>query len=112
MDRWLMNINPRQMQKMMQKMGMQQQDVEATEVIIKTKEKEIVFVNPQVSKINVMGQETWQIVGEAQERVKEAFSEEDVKTVMEQTGMDEEKARAALKETGGDLAEAIIKLKA
>ena len=37
------------------------------------------------------------------------FSEEDVKTVMEQTGHPEDTVRQALEETG-DLAEAILKL--
>lgn len=105
------NINPRQMQKMMARMGMQQQEIDASEVIIRTAEKELVFVKPSVSKVNVMGQETWQIVGKAQERKREAFSDEDVRTVMEQTGVDAEKAREALEESKGDLAEAILKLK-
>lgn len=105
------NINPRQMQKMMQRMGMQQQEIDATEVIIRTAEKEIVFMNPSVSKVNVMGQDTWQIVGNSQERVRESFSDEDVKTVMEQTGVDVGKARETLQQTHGDLAEAIMKIK-
>ena len=33
------NINPRQLQKAMQRMGVRQEEIEATEVIIKTKEK-------------------------------------------------------------------------
>ncbi len=37
-------------------------------------------------------------------------SEEDVKLVMEQAGVDEETARKALVEAEGDLAEAILKL--
>ena len=106
------NMNPRQMQKMMSRMGMQQQEVDASEVIIRTPEKELVFVKPQVSKINVMGQETWQIIGKAQERERETFSADDVRTVMEQAGTSEEKAREALKESSGDLAEAILRLKA
>ena len=108
-----MGMNPRQMQKMMQRMGMQQQDIEASEVIIKTKDKDLIFSNPQVSKINVMGQETYQIIGEAQERAKEAeIKDEDVKTVAEQAGVSEDEARKALEESKGDLAEAILKLKA
>jgi nascent polypeptide-associated complex subunit alpha len=107
-----MNINPKQMQKMMQKMGMQQTEVDATEVIIRTKDKEIIFQNPSVSKVNAMGQESWQITGEAQERKKESFNQEDIKTVMDQAGVDEQKAKTALEETNGDLAEAILQLKA
>ncbi len=105
------SMNPRQMQKMMQRLGMQQQDIDASEVIIKTSDKDLVFRNPSVSKVNVMGQETWQIIGKAEERTREQFSEDDVKTVMEQAGVSEDKAREALMKTKGDLAEAILNLK-
>jgi nascent polypeptide-associated complex subunit alpha len=103
-------MNPRAMKQAMKKLGMKQEEIEATEVIIKTGDKEIVFVRPQVSKIDMMGQETWQIIGESQERVA-SFGEDDVQTVMAQAQVDEEKARAALKESNGDLAEAIMALK-
>ncbi len=48
-------MNPRQMQQMMRKMGIQQQEIDATEVIIKTADKEIVITEPNVSKVNMMG---------------------------------------------------------
>jgi len=107
-------MNPRQMQQMMRKMGVQQVEIPATEVIIKTEDKDLVIVNPQVSKVNMMGQETFQIVGEVHEQEKSSvpeISEDDLKTVMEQTGCSEEQAKEALEETEGDLAEAIIKIK-
>lgn len=107
-------MNPRQMQQMMRKMGVQQVEIPATEVIIKTEDKDLVIVNPQVSKVNMMGQETFQIVGEVHEQEKSSvpeISEDDHKTVMEQTGCSEEQAKEALEETEGDLAEAIIKIK-
>jgi len=105
------NINPRQMQKMMKRLGMQQQEISASEVIIKTEGKDFIFLNPQVSRINMMGQDTWQIVGESKEMSREIFNKDDVATVMQQTAVDEEKAKAALEESKGDLAEAILKLK-
>ncbi|MBT4651584.1 nascent polypeptide-associated complex protein [Candidatus Woesearchaeota archaeon] len=107
-------VNPRQMQKMMKKMGMQQQEIPATEVIIKTEEKEIIITNPSVSKVNMMGQETFQISGEIHERTLSTtpeISEEDIKTVMEQTGANEETVKETIEEAKGDLAEAIMKLK-
>ncbi|MFC1727868.1 nascent polypeptide-associated complex protein [Nanoarchaeota archaeon] len=107
-------VNPRQMQQMMKKMGMQQEDIDATEVIIKTPEKEIVIVNPNVQKVNMMGQETYQVSGEAHERETDTtpeISEDDIKTVAEQAEVSEEKAKEVLEETNGDLAEAILKLK-
>ncbi|PIN86440.1 nascent polypeptide-associated complex protein [Candidatus Woesearchaeota archaeon CG10_big_fil_rev_8_21_14_0_10_44_13] len=108
------NINPRLMKQAMKRMGIQQQEIDATEVIIKTPESEIVITEPQVSKVNMMGQETYQVVGNAhvRERSSEAeISKDDIKTVAEQAGVSEAKAQKALKETNGDLAEAILKLK-
>lgn len=96
----------------MKQLGMTQIDIPATEVIIKSEDKEIVITNPQVSKVNMMGQETYQIVGQAHEREKTSevqISEEDVQTIVAQTGVSEAAAREALKKTG-DLAEAIIQL--
>ena len=66
-----------------------------------------------VAKINMMGQESYQIVGEPKERPLSSepdISEEDIKTVMEQAGVGKEKAAAAIKRHKGDLAEAILEL--
>lgn len=103
-------INPKMMKEAMRKLGMKQEEIDAEEVIIKCKEKQIRFVNPQVSKINAMGQETFQIVGEYSEEGIEGFNEDDIKTVVEQTGCTHEEAKSALEEEG-DLAKAIMKLK-
>ena len=105
-------MNPRQMQKAMQRMGIQQQEIEATEVIIRTADKDLVITSPQVIKMNMMGQENFQISGQVHEREKEGVevSEDDVKTVMDQANVSEEQARAALTKTKGDLAEAILDL--
>jgi len=107
-------MNPRKMQQMMKKMGMQQQEIPATEVIIKTEDKEIVITEPSVSKVNMMGQETFQVSGQVNEREissEPEISEEDVKTVTDQAGCSEEEAKKALEESSGDIAEAILKLK-
>ena len=61
------NMNSRQMQHMMKKMGMKQEEIDAKKVIITTESSNIIISNPQVSKVNMMGQTTWQIVGEASE---------------------------------------------
>ena len=106
-------MNPRKMQQMMRKMGIRQVEIPATEVIIKTEDKEIVITDPSVSKVNMMGQETFQISGTISEREKTAeteISEDDVKTVMEQAKVDEEKAKEALEKAKGDLAKAILDL--
>ena len=106
-----MKINPKQIEKAMKKMGIQSQDVPANEVIIRTPDKEIVIANPQVSRVNAMGQDTFQVMGDVSERSTEKFSAEDVQTVIDQTGVSEQEAKAALEETEGDLAQAIMKLK-
>ena len=107
-------MNPRQMKQAMKRMGIQQQDIEATEVIIKTPEKEIIISSPQVAKVNMMGQETYQIVGEVHEQELSSepdINEEDIKTVMEQTGVSKEEAEKAIKDNDNDLAAAIMALK-
>ncbi len=108
-----MKLNPRDMAKAMQRMGIQQTEVPATEVIIRGPEKDIIIQNPQVHKVNMMGQETWQITGSAVEQSKSSepdISEEDVQTVMGQTGVTHDDALIAIREAKGDLAEAILKL--
>lgn len=104
-------MNPRKMQQMMKKMGIAQQELDATEVIIRTGDKELVFTSPQVSKVNMMGQMTFQIVGEHEERSIDStpdINEDDVKTVMDQAEVDEKTARKAIEDANGDLAEAIM----
>lgn len=106
-------IDPRMMKQAMKRMGIQQQDIDATEVIIKTPDKEIVITEPQVAKINMMGQETFQVSGNIHERERTSeveISDDDIKTVMGQAKVSKEKAKAALEETNGDIAEAILKL--
>lgn len=108
-----MKMNPRDLAKAMQRMGIQQQEVEAQEVIIRCQDKDIVIQNPQVSKVNMMGQETWQVVGEAKEQQRSSepdISEDDVKTVMDQTGASREDALAAIEKENGNLAQAILSL--
>lgn len=111
----LPGINPRQlrqMQKMMKQMGMNELDVK--QVIFLMKNKRLVIKEPQVVKVNMMGQEVYQVSGMAEELPLEQeatesmeISEEDIDIVVEQTGVSREKARDALKKTG-DLAEAIM----
>jgi len=101
------DIDPKLMKAAMKKMGIKQEEIAANEVIIKTNKNNIVIKNPHIFKIWIAGQESFQIIGEAEE---ESFSEEDIKTVMQQANVTEDEARRALKETKGNLAEAILKL--
>ncbi len=106
-------MNPRKMKQMMRKMGMQQVDIDAKEVIIKCQDKEIIIENPQVSKVNMMGQETFQVIGNPIEKelTKEPeINQDDIKTVMEQANCNEETAKKAIKDNKGDLAASIMSL--
>ena len=107
-------INPRQMKQAMKRMGVKQQEVDALKVVIECVDKKIIIENPSVMKVNMMGQESYQISGEEHEESLETtpdISEDDVKTVVEQTGVSEDKARETILEHNGDLAEAILSLK-
>jgi nascent polypeptide-associated complex subunit alpha len=103
-------MNPKQLQKMMSKMGMQQEEISATEVIIRTKQGDIIIKHPQVSKVKMMGQTTYQVVGEETE-ASASISNEDVELVAEQANVSLEYARAALEDSKGDIAKAITLLK-
>lgn len=108
-----MNINPRDLQKAMQRMGIQQKDLDAQEVIIRLADKDIIISNPSVAKVNMMGQESYQVSGAAREVPRSTtpdIKEEDIKTVMEQTGKTHDEALAAIQAANGDLAEAILTL--
>jgi len=103
--------NPKQMKKMMKQMGINMEEIDAEEVIIRTRGEDLIFKNPSVVKVSARGVETFQISGsyEVQEK-KPEISEDDVKLIMEQANVSEEEARKALEEAGGDLAEALMKL--
>ncbi len=107
-------VNPRQMQQMMRQMGMSQDELDATEVIIKTKGgKCLVFENPSVQKITMQGQTTFQLSGdfiEQEDKVEISISKDDLNMVVEQAGVSIDEARKALEESNGDIAEAIVKL--
>ncbi len=107
----MLPMNPKQMKKMMKQMGIEMEELDAEEVIIRTSDEELIFRNPNVSKISARGVETFQVIGEY-EVVKRPpkISEDDVRLIMEQANVDEETARKALEEAGGDLAEALMKL--
>jgi len=109
----------RDAKRMMQKMGMKIDEIDGvTEVLIRTATREIVIEEPVVTSVVVQGQRMYQITGgSAHERTPSAEAaqpevpEEDVNLVAAQTGKTVDEAKAALKESGGDLAEAILRLK-
>jgi len=104
----LPGINPKQMQKMMEQMGIKSEEINADRVVIEKAGSQIIITEPQIIEIAMKGQRSFQISGRVEE--KALLKEEDVKLVMEKTGASKEKAELALAECKGDIAEAIMKL--
>lgn len=103
-------MNPKQMERMMQQMGIKTTPIDATEVVIRKKDgSELVISAPQITQIEMQGQKSLQVSGNFSERAG-GPSEDDIKLVMEQAKCSREKALAALREAKGDIAEAILKL--
>jgi nascent polypeptide-associated complex subunit alpha len=113
-------VNPKQMERMMRQMGVKVEEIEGvSKVVIFSAKGEIVIANPQVTKTKIMGQIMYQVTGEEStpqpssakpEADKQAFSEEDVALVASQAKTTKERARKALVDSNGDIAEAIISL--
>jgi len=122
-------LNPRKMQQMMKQMGIDVEELDAEEVIIRTADEELYFDGAQVTKMDAQGQETYQIVGEPNVReTGEASAVEsgesdaeddgddggipdaDVEIVAQRAGVTESTARKVLQENDGDLAAAVSQL--
>jgi len=121
-------MNPKKMQAMMSKMGIAQEEIDANRVIIECDNKNIIIDNPSVIKINMQGQENFQISGDISEQAssredtsektakvldeeaEQDNTEEDIQTIIEKTNCSEEEAKKALEDSKGDLAEAILSL--
>jgi nascent polypeptide-associated complex subunit alpha len=112
---------------MMKKMGIEQSDLKGVkEVIIRFEDKEWLISNPQVGLIKQAGSESYQVSGSKTERAVTTgvsvegeitpepeieIPVEDAALVAGQTGVDIETATQALKDSKGDLAAAILKLR-
>jgi nascent polypeptide-associated complex subunit alpha len=125
-------MNERNMRLMMKRMGMTTESMDdVREVIIRRAKEEVVLRGAEVTVVTVQGVKTYQITGEATTRPlgsappaaaeAEAPSggaaalpagppEEDVDLVMQQSQCDRPTAIAALKASGGEPAEAILKI--
>jgi nascent polypeptide-associated complex subunit alpha len=110
----LRRVNPREARRMMQRMGLSMNPLEVQEVILKTKDKEITIENPEVAVLEVQGQKIFQVAGgeitEKSIEKKATVPEEDVQLVAQQAKVSLDQARAALEQTNGDLAQAILLL--
>ena len=122
-------LNPRKMEQMMKQMGIDVDEIDAEEVIIRTDEHDLVFTDADVTKMDARGQETFQIIGTPEERERgsaggtdgavddsegaagsEAIPDSDVEIVAARTGVSDEEAREALEAVDGDLAAAVDRL--
>ncbi len=119
-------LNPRKMEQMMKQMGIDVDEIDAEEVIIRTADHDLVFTDADVTKMDARGQETYQVIGEPEERERgsleaaasdaeetsgnEEIPDSDVEIVAARTGVSDEDARAALEAVDGDLAAAVDRL--
>jgi nascent polypeptide-associated complex subunit alpha len=127
-------LNPRKMKQMMEQMGIDLEELDAEEVVIRTPDEELVFADAQVQKMDAQGQATYQVVGSPESRPRgeggataveggtaddaEAadtggapeIPDSDVEIVAARTGASEDAAREALEGTDGDLAAAVERL--
>ena len=111
----MMRGGNRQMRRMMDKMGANMKEIQdVKEVIIRTAKKELIVSEPTVQEIGGSDGCVFAVTGKDYEEVERDvidFPDEDVDLVCAQTGVDREKASAALAETRGDLAQAILLIK-
>lgn len=105
-------MNPKKLKQMMKQMGINVDELaDVEQVIIRMPDREIIFNDANVTIMNAQGVDTYQIVGTPEEVPREVeIPEDDIRLVMEQAGVSEDKARQALKDANGDLAEAIMAL--
>ena len=124
----------RQMRRKMQQQGIDMDQIDATRVIIEGPEKTLVIEQPEVILMKQMGQEIYQVVGEAKEQspdkilaeskeaienlepleeleLKPNITENDILLVATQANVDKKEAESVLKECQGDIAKAILFLK-
>lgn len=108
-----MKMDNRNTRRMMDRLGINMKEIpNVQEVVIRTPDKEMHITNASVSEVNAQGQRVFQVMGEVEEVEveKKTFSDEDVLLVQQQAGASKEKAVAALEQSDGEVARAILKL--
>lgn len=110
----MMRGGNREMRRMLDRMGFDMKEVtNVQEVIIKTDKKEIIITKPAVTEMRSKDNSIFQVIANSYEEKEleiPVFSEEDIMLVCQQANVTPEVATNALKETGGDLARAILLL--
>lgn len=107
------------MRRLMDRMGVKLEELgEVAEVVFRmTSGSELVIQNPQVTRMKAGDRDVFQVIGTPMQRTAvehveaSAISSEDVELVASQVGVSLDEARAALVESKGDLAQAILNLK-
>lgn len=108
-------LDPKKMSAVMKQFGIKQEEIDARRVIIEKTEGRIVIENPQITKVNMSGNESFQISGDiseesAEEETSEEEIEKDIQTIMDKTQCSREEASLALEKNNGDIAAAILEL--
>ena len=96
----------------MAQMGIKSEEVDAERVVIEKKDgSSIVITEPAVTRIEMKGNTSFQVAGnESVEEGGNKKEEGDVEIIVKETGCPKSEAEKALGESGGDLAEAILKV--
>ena len=99
---------------MLDKMGLEMKDIgNVEEVVIRTDNKELYLLKPQVIEMKGKDSTIFQVVAsdvEEKQRETPTFKDEDIVLVMQQSNTTREKAIQALTDARGDIAQAILSL--
>jgi nascent polypeptide-associated complex subunit alpha len=110
----MMRGGNREMRRMLDKMGLEMKDLgNIEEVIIKTENKELYLIKPQVVEMKGKDSTIFQVVAtdiEEKQREVPSLREEDIILVMQQANVLRERAVQALIDAKGDMAQAILTL--
>ncbi|MDQ3972297.1 MAG: nascent polypeptide-associated complex protein [Thermoproteota archaeon] len=110
----MMRGGNREMRRMLDKMGLEMKDLgNIEEVIIKTENKELYLIKPQVVEMKGKDSTIFQVVAtdiEEKQREVPSLREEDIILVMQQANVPRERAVQALIDAKGDMAQAILTL--
>ncbi|MDE1873745.1 MAG: nascent polypeptide-associated complex protein [Candidatus Micrarchaeota archaeon] len=108
------NLDPKKLKGMLDKLGIKSTEIASTQVVIHCNDKDIVVEAPQVTLIEGQGMSSFQISGSVHEidRSKVEISDDDIKLVREQTGVEDTALiRKTLEANHGNIADAILVLK-
>ena len=112
-------LDPSKMQQMMKQMGIDIEDIDAEEVVIRTANEELVFTDAEVQRMDAQGQQTYNVVGEPETRERagelddggdDGIPREDIQMVADAAGVSAAQAREALEAADGRPADAIDRL--